>query len=114
MRRIPCLCESCSNQLKQEWIHGVEASKQPRFQNSPNCKYSTILGDYNNWIIMPFQMGKDTTSDDLDDIHHTILTSVASNIAATITANSCVVVNIDDPKTDECYIFKLTSSPYIS
>ena len=61
---------------------------------------------------MSFQIGKDTTSDDLEDIHQTILTSVASNIAATITANSYGAMNADDPKTDGFYIIQFTSPPY--
>eukprot|EP00957_Ditylum_brightwellii_P080041 6087084-Ditylum_brightwellii.AAC.1 len=61
---------------------------------------------------MPFQIGKDTISDDLEDIHQTILTSVASDIAVTNTANSYAAINADDPKTDGFYTIKFTSSPY--
>jgi len=112
MRRIPCLCQACNSQLKRKWLPGVEPSNQPRYQNVTNCKYSNVLGDYNQWIIMPFQFRKDTNEDDLEQMHHTILTSIASNIAATIAESSYGAVNTEDPQTDGYYIVKFISSPY--
>jgi hypothetical protein len=112
MRRIPCLCKSCNSQLKRKWLPGVEPSKQPRYQNVSNCKYASVLGDYNQWIIMPFLLGKDSTEGDLEEIHHTILTSIASNIAATVAESSYGAVNTEDPQTDGFYIVKFISSPY--
>lgn len=112
MRRIPCLCQACNSQLKMKWLPGVEPSNQPRYQNVINCKYASVLGVYNQWIIMPFQFGKDTTEDDLEQMHHTILTSIASNIASTIAESSYGAVNTEDPQTDGYYIVKFISSPY--
>jgi hypothetical protein len=112
LRRIPCLCQFCNTQLKLAWIPGVEPSDQPRYHSSPNCIYASVLGGYNDWIIMQFKLGGNTTEDDLQDIHRTILSSIASNIAATITERSYGAVNTIDPNTQGFYIVKFMSTPY--
>jgi hypothetical protein len=112
MRRIPCLCEECTKQLDKDWIPQVPAADQPRYGKVERCKYSNILGSYNDWIIMPFKHGVDNSEEDMDDIHQMILNSIAGQMAATIEKNSFGVVNTDDQRTDGFYVIKFLSKAY--
>ena len=112
MRRIPCLCLACSNQLDLDWIPGTSPSQQPRYQMATGCKYASILGHYNKWLIMDLLPGEDTDLDELNIIHQDILNSLAHNLASTITENSYGSVNTDDPQTEGFYIVMFTSEPY--
>lgn len=39
IRRIPCHCQGCRNQIKKEWVTGLEPKKQPRFQMNDDCRF---------------------------------------------------------------------------
>mmetsp|Transcript_107616 Transcript_107616/g.219654 ORF Transcript_107616/g.219654 Transcript_107616/m.219654 type:complete len:139 (+) Transcript_107616:91-507(+) len=40
LRKIPCKCLACNNQMKEKWIHKNPAEEQPRLQLAEDCKYS--------------------------------------------------------------------------
>ena len=44
MRRIPCACSGCVEQLSKPWLPHLEKTQQPRYVIKPEtCKYSSIL-----------------------------------------------------------------------
>eukprot|EP00978_Attheya_sp_CCMP212_P032801 scaffold129609_cov69-Attheya_sp.AAC.2 len=48
MRRIPCACNACVEQLSHEWTPKIDKLLQPRYAiEPPLCKYSSILRGYN-------------------------------------------------------------------
>ena len=47
IRRIPCDCQACTDQLDKQWIPGKNKKKQPRYADVPNCVYANVLGSYN-------------------------------------------------------------------
>ena len=52
MRRIPCACSGCVEQLSKPWLPNLEKYQQPRYVIEPEtCKYSSILHCYNKWYI---------------------------------------------------------------
>ena len=55
MRRIPCACTGCVEQLSKPWLPNLEKTQQPRYVIEPEtCKYSSILHGYNKWDISKF------------------------------------------------------------
>ena len=55
IRRIPCSCHYWTTILSLSWGYKIkEAVNQPRYGRFYNCKYSQILGYYNNFILMNF------------------------------------------------------------
>ena len=52
MRRIPCACTECVEQLSNPWLPKLDKTLQPRYVIEPKtCKYSSILCSYNKWYI---------------------------------------------------------------
>ena len=63
MRRIPCACAGCVEQLYKPWLPNLEKTQQPRYVIEPEtCKYSSILRGYNKWYIAKFNLKKETTN----------------------------------------------------
>eukprot|EP00534_Pseudo-nitzschia_fraudulenta_P001320 CAMPEP_0201118978 /NCGR_PEP_ID=MMETSP0850-20130426/3169_1 /ASSEMBLY_ACC=CAM_ASM_000622 /TAXON_ID=183588 /ORGANISM="Pseudo-nitzschia fraudulenta, Strain WWA7" /LENGTH=130 /DNA_ID=CAMNT_0047384501 /DNA_START=336 /DNA_END=725 /DNA_ORIENTATION=+ len=56
LRKIPCKCVACNNQMKKKWLHNKTLKEQPRLQLAKDCKYSKGLGDANNWLIVEMKM----------------------------------------------------------
>ena len=96
MRRIPCLCKHCLDTLDKKWISGECAEDQPCYAPVLNCKYNQILGHYNNWIIMEFEVSENTNDDDIEDIHKSILTSIADAMGMLIKESTYGAVNAND------------------
>eukprot|EP00957_Ditylum_brightwellii_P081668 6212541-Ditylum_brightwellii.AAC.1 len=61
---------------------------------------------------MAFQLGEDTTGDDLEEIHTAILSITASNTAVEVTENAYIAIITENPEADGYYVVKFTSSPY--
>ena len=52
MRRIPCACTRCVEQLSKPWLPKLDKTLQQRYVFEPEtCKYSSILLGYNKWYI---------------------------------------------------------------
>ena len=53
IRVIPCICHACTAISYLSWYYKIKKEvNQPRHGRVYNCKYSQILGCYNNWILM--------------------------------------------------------------
>ena len=47
MRRIPCTCSECLEQLSKPWLSNLGKTQQPRYVIKPETfKYSSILRGY--------------------------------------------------------------------
>ena len=52
MRRIPCACTGCVEQLSKPWLPNLDKTLQLIYVIEPEtCKYSSILHGYNKWYI---------------------------------------------------------------
>ena len=52
IRRIPCACTRCAEQLSKPWLPNLDKTLQLRYVIKPEtCKYSSILRSYNKWYI---------------------------------------------------------------
>jgi len=56
VRRIPCLCDACNQQLSEEWKIGGAYDKtpglQPRFASREDCILQPMMGTLNEWRIL--------------------------------------------------------------
>ena len=48
LRKIPCKCIACNNQMKEKWIHKKPAEEQTLLQCAMDCKYYKVLVDSKN------------------------------------------------------------------
>ena len=52
MRRIPCACTGCVEQISKSWWPNLDTDLQPRYAiETETCNYSSILRGYNKWYI---------------------------------------------------------------
>ena len=59
MRRIPCACTGCVEQLYKLWLPNLDKTLQPRYVIKPEtCKYSSILHGYNKWYLCQIELKK--------------------------------------------------------
>ena len=62
MRRIPCACTGCVEQISKLWLTNLDKSHQPNYVIEPEtCEYSSILGGYNKWYICQIDLKKTQT-----------------------------------------------------
>ena len=65
MRRIPCTCTGCVEQLSNPWLPNLDKTLQPRYSIEPKTfNYSSILRGYNKWYITKIDFLKETTNPD--------------------------------------------------
>ena len=63
MRRIPCACSGCVEQLSKPWLSNLKKNQQPRYVIEPEkCKYFSILHGYNKWYISKLNLKKEMTN----------------------------------------------------
>ena len=41
--------------MNKKWLHNMTPEEQPRLQLAKDCKYSKVLGDSNNWMIVDLE-----------------------------------------------------------
>ena len=51
-RRIPCLCESCKQQLEKPWDNDKPRGDQDMFAENKHCVYWNLFEGLNNWRII--------------------------------------------------------------
>ena len=65
MRRIPCACTGCVEQVSKPWLPNLGKTQQPRYVIEPEtCEYSSILRGYNKWYIAKLNLKKETANPD--------------------------------------------------
>ena len=69
MRRIPCDCPECVEQLSIPWLPNLYKTLQTCYAiKTVTCDYSSILCGYNKWYICQLTLKKETTNPDEMDI----------------------------------------------
>ena len=62
-RRIPCVCEACTDQLNKKWIAGVPLKDQPRFAIRNDCAIERQMRGMNKWNFVQVEIKDPTNSD---------------------------------------------------
>ncbi len=53
LRRIPCLCDSCYEQLSVKWVDTIkDLKKQEMFARPKDCRFKEVVGHLNDWQIV--------------------------------------------------------------
>ena len=79
MRRIPCACTWCVEQLSKPWLPNMDKTLQPCYAIKPEtCKYSSILCGYNKWYIWLIEFFKRNKNPDDIDIKDKLVLNVTT------------------------------------
>lgn len=114
VRRIPCACEPCSNQLRNPWETGIMPCDQPRFKCPENCAYKRIFGEKNKWKIIKIVAGADddeAARTELEEVYDDILIHHENRVADEIIIGGYGAIDADDDR-EEFYLVKWTTDAY--
>ena len=114
MRRIPCACSGCVEQLSKPCLPNFEKTQQPRYFIEPEiCKYSSILRGYNKWYISKFNLKKETTNPNKMKIkYELVLQGMTQAAADAIEYNTMGAFQTSDCNKHGYYIVKRTGNAY--
>eukprot|EP00978_Attheya_sp_CCMP212_P017893 scaffold48234_cov60-Attheya_sp.AAC.7 len=101
MRRIPCACNACIEQLSYKWLPNTDKLLQPHYAIEPSlCKYSSILSGYNKWYITELKIDKDsTTKEEIQEMHETVLMGMTQVSSGEIQEESFGAFQTSDKET---------------
>ena len=80
IRRMPCLCAACFEQLEMEWdVNQENPALQAKFQQPKGCVMQPIMGDLNDWqfIEVTAKAGQ-VNEEEVVELHQNVLTSLES------------------------------------
>jgi hypothetical protein len=109
IRRIPCACHVCVQQLQEPWIPAISRKDQPRYKQNKQCKLWPVFEGHNDWEIVQIRPGDDSAEEELEEVYATVLESIADVIASEIEEEKIGAVSTVD---DKYYLLKWTSLPY--
>jgi hypothetical protein len=109
IRRIPCACDVCYNQLNEPWIPTKTPKEQPRYKQNKDCEMWDVFEGHNDWEIVEIRPGENTPNEDMEEVYATVLESIADVMASEIEENKIGAVSTVD---EEYYLIKWTHLPY--
>jgi hypothetical protein len=113
LRRIPCGCDACLEQLAKEWKPNVPSRKQERYSTAENCVWSDMfVGGLNDWKIVTLTATDGCDSDEVDLANTVILENITTIMAENIEVGSIGAFQTEDDNADGYYLVQFTSEPY--
>ena len=115
VRRIPCACDGCLEQLEQPWVPKVPFHNQPRYKGgNTKCVYWNIFEGLNDWLLIT--MNDKVSSDGTIDqsiVEDTLQCNTAS-VADEVSINAyCALATNDNNVKVGYYILQWKSLPYV-
>jgi hypothetical protein len=112
VRRIPCACAGCLEQLAKRWQPGVQANQQPRYVSSTTCHLWPIFEGLNDWIIITLEPTASTSREEIEETWAVALEGIATRMAEKVEVGMFGTFQTDDPDADGYYLVEWTSVPY--
>lgn len=112
LRRVPCACQSCIDQMQLPWEIGTSPENQARFRPNQTCKLYPIFEGLNDWVIVNLVKTNKTDDDQIEAAHDIILDTIAEETRDEISIGNIGAFNTDDPEADGYYLVRWTSEPY--
>jgi hypothetical protein len=111
IRRIPCGCQGCKEQLEIPWDYQItDPKKQARYGSSRKCTLWPVFEGLNDWTIVTAVPTDENDMDELDEAHDIVLETIAERNKGEIKVGSIGAFSTED----ECryYLVEWTSEPY--
>jgi hypothetical protein len=100
LRRIPCTCHACAEQIRAPWLVNTKLRDQPRYQSSVNCHWWPSFDGLNDWTVaslVPGKKGKDNDSDDIFEAQNLFLDAMARQAQSDIVVGGVGAFATADP-----------------
>ena len=112
MRRIPCACDGCLEQLNKEWQKGIPPEDQERYKTSEKCKFHSILAGLNDWAIVNLVPSQKSDEEQVADTQDVVLSELTTQIAEEIEVGNVAAFMTDDEDADGFYLVDIIEEPY--
>jgi hypothetical protein len=111
--RVPCSCDTCTTQLQQPWIPGVDANNQPRYASSVDGSLCEIFDGLNDWKLAILQPTTANNNDDLEHAQTVVLDCIAEDVCKEIKVGGYGAFATKDPDADGYYVVEWVGLPML-
>jgi hypothetical protein len=113
VRRIPCGCKVCTQQILAPWDPTKLFEDQPRYKKKQECKYWNNFRGLNEWQLVKLAMTKATSEDDVVFAHAEVLIDHATRMADEVEVGKYGAFSTNDERYKEgYYLVEWTDEPF--
>jgi hypothetical protein len=113
LRRIPCACSACIDQLQLLWIPNIAGELQGRYTSSENCELWEIFEGLNDWQIVSMEAkAGGNNENDVQEAEQIVMDGIADSMRTEIVPGNIGAFATEDPASDGYYIIQWTSAPF--
>jgi hypothetical protein len=112
VRRIPCGCDACVEQLKQPWLPGIKKEEQLRYARNELCALWPVFEGCNDWLIVVLVPKADADEEEIEEAQAVALHGLATRMSEKVQHGNYGAFSTEDPHADGYYIVQWTSDPY--
>jgi hypothetical protein len=112
VRRIPCGCDACIEQLKQPWMPGIKKEEQLRYARNELCALWPVFEGCNDWLIVVLVPKADADEEEIEEAQAVALHGLATRMSEKVQHGNYGAFSTEDPHADGYYIVQWTSDPY--
>jgi hypothetical protein len=111
VRRVPCACLGCPEQLKQKWIPSLSFEQQPRYKASVTCENRNMFNVHNDWQLITLVDDKKKSCPEANfEVHEEVLEAITKRLAKKVVRGGYgAVATDDDPDADGYYVLQWDS-----
>ena len=121
MRRIPCACSPCHEQISAPWDENIPDSDwttQPRFKNPEDCELSPVLTNLNDWVCVTVEPvpGSVAYEKELEAVYNQVLHQYEEDAVENIKIGGFGAVETEKDKQyapEGYYLVQWTGEPYL-
>ena len=112
LRRVPCGCDSCKEQLGRPWIPGANINLQPRYRQNDECTlWPSYEGD-NNWKICQLVPTTVENEKGVRVSMQCVLNAMEGRMSMMIREGEVGAIGTEDEAAMGYYLVKWLSEPY--
>jgi hypothetical protein len=114
IRRLPCNCEACYEQIKKPWDPSLEIKDQPKFQPpTDTCFFGPVMDELNKWHFVEFRPKKtEAVQEEVEALHENAYAHWEALLEQKIEVDNLGAVTTDDRHADGYHVVQWTSQAY--
>jgi hypothetical protein len=118
VRRIPCACNGCIEQLEMLWVPGVKPAEQGRYATSKTCHWRSIFFEteekgLNDWVIADLFPKKESSEEEEEEAYMIYIQSLAEEAKREIGAGKTGAFATEDQEFEGYYLVEWVSEPRV-
>jgi hypothetical protein len=112
VRRIPCSCHACQNQLMTPWKPSVEPIEQDHYQQNQEYSLWNVLLGLNDWLNVDLRPTSGTDLDDIQESCYVVIKGLFRQMGEEIKQGQIGAIATDDTATLGYYLVHFTSDVF--